>query len=92
MGDQVKATVEDELAIYILENGRLPDGTTAGTLGINAKVLQVDPSYRLLSLQYSNGQSEKYKAGLDAKLLEMAPGDDVVAKPKEVTALHIEKP
>ena len=91
-GDQVKVTVEDELAAYILENGRLPDGTTAATLGVNAKVLWVDPSYRLLTLQYPNGQSEKFKAGLDAKLQEMAPGDDVLVKPKEVTALHIEKP
>ena len=91
-GDQVKATVIDELAVYILENGRLPDGTTAGTLGVNARVLQVDPSYRILTLQYPNGQSEKFKAALDAKLQEMAPGDDVVVKPKEVTKIRIEKP
>jgi hypothetical protein len=91
-GSQLKATVEDDLAVYLLAKGRLPDGTTAETLGVNAKVLQVDPSYRILTLQYPNGQSEKYKAGLDAKLLEMAPGDDVVVKPKEVTAIKIEKP
>jgi hypothetical protein len=91
-GDQVKATVEDDLAIYILQNGRLPDGTTAETLGVNARVLWVDPSYRLLTLQYPNGQSEKFKVELGAKLQEMAPGDEVVAKPKEVTTLHIEKP
>ena len=90
-GDQVKATVEDELAIYILQNGRLPDGTTAETLGVNARILQVDPSYRILTLQYPNGQAEKFKAGLDAKLQEMAPGDDVVAKPKEVIKIRIEK-
>lgn len=91
-GDQVKATVIDELAVYLLANGRLPDGTTAGTLGVNAKVLQVDPSYRLLTLQYANGQSEKFKAGLNSLLQQMAPGDDVVVKPKEVTAIHVEKP
>ena len=90
--DQIKATVEDELAVYLLAKGRLPDGTTAETLGVNAKVLWLDPSYRLLTLQYPNGQSEKFKTGLDARLQEMAPGDDVVVKPKEVTALHIEKP
>ena len=91
-GDQVKVTVEDELAIYILLDGRLPDGTTAETLGVNAKVLWVDPSYRLMTLQYPNGQSEKFKVELGAKLQEMAPGDDVVVKPKEVTTLRIEKP
>jgi hypothetical protein len=91
-GDQVKATVEDDLAVYLLAKGRLPDGTTAESLGVNARVLLVDPSYRLLTLQYPNGQSEKFKAGLDAKLLEMAPGDEVVVKPKEVTAIKVEKP
>ncbi len=91
-GGQVKATVEDDLAVYLLAKGRLPDGTTAETLGVNARVLRVDPSFRLLTLQYPNGQSEKFKAGLDAKLLEMAPGDEVVVKPKEVTAIKVEKP
>lgn len=90
-GDRVKATVEDELAVYLLAKGRLPDGTTAEALGVNAKVLWVDPSYRLLTLQYPNGQSEKFKVELGARLEEMAPGDDVVVKPKEVTAIHIEK-
>lgn len=94
-GDQVKVTVEDELAIYLLENGRLPaasGGATAETLGVNAKVLLVDPSYRLLTLQYPNGQSETFKAGLNVLLLQMAPGDDVVVKPMQVTAIHVEKP
>jgi hypothetical protein len=90
-GDRVKATVEDELAVYLLANGRLPGGATAETLGVNAKVLWVDPSYRLLTLQYPNGQSEKFKTNLDALLQQMAPGDSVVAKPKEVTAISIEK-
>ena len=33
VGDQVQATVTEKLAIYVLENGKLPDGTTAETLG-----------------------------------------------------------
>jgi ABC-type Fe3+-hydroxamate transport system substrate-binding protein len=90
-GNQVKAKLTEEFAVYLLANGRLPNGATAQSLGVNAKVLLVDPSYRLLTLQYPNGQYETFKAGLDTKLLEMAPGDDVVAQPREVTALRIEK-
>jgi hypothetical protein len=87
VGNQVRATVTEELAIYILVNGRLPDGTTAETLGVNARVLLVDPSYRLLTLQYPNGQSETLKPGLGTKMEEMAPGDSVVARPKEILAI-----
>jgi hypothetical protein len=92
VGDRVAATVAEELAIYSLENGRLPDGATSETLGVNARVLLVDPSYRLLTLQYPNGQSETFKAGLNTRMEQMEPGDSVVMQPKEVTAIRIEKP
>lgn len=91
-GDKVTATVTEELAIYLLDNGRLPDGATAEALGVNARVLLVDPSYRLLTLQYPSGRSETIKPGLDAKMLEMAPGDSVVVRPLEVTKIQVEKP
>ncbi len=92
VGDKVKATVTEELAVYVLENNRLPDGTTAEALGINAKVLLVDPSYRLLTLQYPNGQSDTVKPGLNTKMLQMSPGDSVVIRPLELTAIRVEKP
>ena len=91
VGDQVQATVTEDLAIYVLEDGKLPDGTTAETLGVNAKVLKVDPSYRILTLQYPNGQSEAFKPGLGTKMEQMSPGDSVVMRPVEVTAISIEK-
>jgi hypothetical protein len=89
-GQTVKATVTYQLAVYALDNGRLPDGSTAQTLGVNAKVLLVDPSYRLLTLQYPNGQSEIFKPGLDTKMQQMSPGDSVVVRPLEVTAIKVE--
>jgi hypothetical protein len=92
VGNQVRATVTDVLAVYRLENGRLPDGATAETLGVNARVLKVDPSYRILTLQYPDGRSEKLKPGLGTRMQEMAPGDSVVARPQEVTAINIQKP
>jgi hypothetical protein len=95
VGDRIKAAVKAELAVYILENGRLPnpDGTTRPrTINFNARVLQVDPSYRLLTLQFTNGHTMTIKAGQDVMLEKMAPGDDVVMRSHEVTAITIKKP
>jgi hypothetical protein len=95
VGDTLKATVKAELSVYILENGRLPnaDGTTRPkTINFNAKVQQVDPSYRILTLQFSNGHTMIIKAGLNVMLERMAPGDDVVMRSNEITAITITKP
>jgi len=92
-GDKVRATVAEELTVYVLKNGQLPGaGGAAETIRANAKVLMVDPSYRLLTLQYPDGQAETFKVGLDVKLLEMQPGDDVVVRTIEATALEVQKP
>ncbi len=90
-GDQVKATVTEELAVYLPANDRLPGGATAETMDVNAKVLKVDPSYRLLTLQYPDGRTETFKSGLEAKLVQMAPGDLVVVQPREVAVIRTEK-
>ena len=70
--DKVKVTLAEELAVYVLKDGRLPiTGGTDEAVNFNAKVQSVDPSYRLLTLQYSSGQTEILKTDLNAKLLEM---------------------
>ena len=95
IGDTIKTDVKAELFVYILDNGRVPgaNGTTRPkTINFNAKVLQVDPSYRLLTLQFSNGQTMTIKAGLNVRLEKMAPGDDVVMRSNEITAITIKKP
>ena len=92
-GDKVQATVAQELAIYVLKNGQAPGaGGKPEAIKANAKVLMVDPSYRLLTLQYPNGQAETFKVGLDVKLLEMESGDSVVVRPLELIALQVERP
>ena len=92
-GDKVQATVAQELTIYVLKNGQVPGtGGKPETLEADAKVLRVDPSYRLLTLQYPNGQAQTFKVGLDVKLLEMEPGDIVVIRTMELIALRVEKP
>jgi hypothetical protein len=90
-GDQVEATVTEELAVYLLADGKLPDGSTAESLGVNARVQQVDPSYRLLTLQYPNGQTDTVKPPIGTLMQQMAPGDSVVVRPGELKAISIEK-
>ena len=94
VGDTINATVKAELSVYILDHGMLPnaDGTNhPRTINFNAKVLKVDPSYRLLTLQFANGQTLTIKAALDVMLEKMAPGDDVIMRANEVTAITIKK-
>jgi len=94
VGDVIKATVKAQLSVYILDHGRLAnaDGTShPKTMNFNAKVLQVDRSYRILTLQFINGRNMTIKAGLNVMLDKMAPGDDVVMRSHEVTAIEIKK-
>jgi hypothetical protein len=91
-GDKIKVTLAEKLGVYVLKDGRLPvAGGTDEVIQYYAKVQSVDPSYRLLTLQYVSGQTEVLKAGLDAKLSEMQPGDAVVMESAEATAIRIEK-
>jgi hypothetical protein len=92
IGDQIKVTLAEKLAVYVLKDGRLPGpGGTDEAIPFIARVQTVDPSYRLLKLQYLNGQTLGLKTDLDAKLLEMQPGDAVVLQNAEATEIHIEK-
>jgi len=87
-GDQVQATVAEELAVYVLRDGKLPGPNgTPQIIVSDARVLLVDTSYRLLTLQYPNGRDETFKVGLDVRLGEMEAGDDVVIRTLEVVAL-----
>ncbi len=91
-GDQIKVTLDLKLAVYVLKDGLLPGaGGKEEAIQFIAKVQTVDPSYRLLKVQFLNGQTAELKTGLEAKLLEMQPGDAVVLQSAEATEIHIEK-
>jgi translation initiation factor IF-1 len=91
-GDRVNVSLAEELAVYVLKDGRLPAaGGTDEAINFYAKVQSVDPSYRLLTLQYPSGQTEILKTDLNAKLLEMQAGDAVVLQAAEAKAIHIQK-
>jgi hypothetical protein len=85
-GDVVQATVTEDLTIYALHDGQLPDA--GGTVSVDARVLMVDPGYRLLTLQYPDGQKETFKVPLGTRLEQMEAGDSVVIQPLEVLALR----
>jgi hypothetical protein len=91
-GDKIKVTLTEELAVYVLKDRRLPiAGGADEAINFNAKVQSVDPSYRLLTLQYPNGQTEVFKTDLNAKLLEMRAGDAVFMQTAEAKAIRIQK-
>ncbi len=87
-GERVHARFLEELTIFVSRDGRLaasPDGS--GSLVSSAKVLSVDPSYRLLTLQYPDGSRETFKVGREANLRQVESGDDVAIRVLEVAAL-----
>lgn len=90
-GDTVRATVAEELTVYVLRDGQLPGaGGARQTIVSDARVLLVDPSYRLLMLRYPDGRDETLKVPLGVKLDEMEAGDDVVIRPLEVRSLQVQ--
>jgi len=81
VGQKIQSTLAEELSVYVLRDGQLPDSRgEVQTIAANAKVLSVDPAYRLLTVQYPSGQSETFKVGLQTRLDLMAAGDDVVIR------------
>jgi hypothetical protein len=92
VGQKVESTLAQELSVYVLRDGRLPDGRGGfQTITSDAKVLSVDPAYCLLTVQYPSGQSETFKVGLQTKLSQMEAGDDVVIHTIEAVAVKPKK-
>lgn len=83
-GDEVRATLEEVLTVYVpspREQAGSPD----------AHVLVVDPSYRLLKLQYANGGTVTFKVALDTPMNGIAAGDAVRIHPVEVIGLRLRR-
>jgi hypothetical protein len=91
-GDRVRVKVAQELSVYVLKNGALPDADGKNPfIRTDAKVLIVEPSYRLLTLQYPNRQVETLKVGLVAKMKEFEAGDAVAIDTTALLALRVLK-
>ena len=90
VGVKVCATVSEELTVYVSPDGRLPGAEVpSAATASKARVLSVDPSYRLLTLQDADGATETFKVGLKARLAQMQAGDDVMIQPLEVVSLSM---
>ncbi len=92
-GQTVKATLARELTIYVSEDGRSPDvgGTPLEARAPDARVLTVDVSYRLLTLQYPNGEAETFKMPPEVKLKDMESGDYVAIRTLGIDSLSVRK-
>ena len=102
VGDLVKATVTDAVAIYPVKHGPPPSagagvevpGQPASvvlqTADSKAKVFQVDPSYRMLKLDYGNGFMKEFKIPMRYKLKGVRKGDEVVVRATEPLALRVQ--
>jgi hypothetical protein len=93
-GQKVAVSFAEQLTIYVSPDGRPPPAVDASpqTVVSNAKVLGVDPSYRLLTLEYPDGWRETVKVGRDVNLRMVEAGDDVAIELLEVVALATRKP
>lgn len=84
-GNALRAILQRELTVYVSTDRRLqPAGTSSGTIVSGARVLEVDPSYRVLTVQFIDGLKEKFKVHRGVKLAEMEPGDDVAIRTTRV--------
>ena len=91
-GDRVRATVAEELTIYVSRDGQnLPLGTDGSPRTVDARVLDVDRSYRSLTLHFPNGDDETFKVSRSVKLDEMEAGDTVSIIPVEMIGLRRKK-
>jgi hypothetical protein len=82
IGDRVRATIEESLTVYVAPAGRNRPPV--------ARVLDVDPSYRLLTVQSPKGATETFKVGLPTRMDGIEAGDAVVIRPVEVTEIRVQ--
>lgn len=106
MGDKVKATVTDAVAIYPAKSGPPPSAGTGvevtgsaeavqpakvvlQTTDSHGKVTKVDPSYRLMTVEYADGSTKEFKVPLPNTLENVQKGDEVVVRATEPLAICI---
>jgi hypothetical protein len=86
-GDEINAQIKAELTVYIPpETDNLDRNMTNHPP--DARVLTVDPSYRVITLQYANRTTETFKVSMHTQLRAIAPGSWVSIRPIEVLKLH----
>jgi hypothetical protein len=88
VGDQIRLRLRETLTVYVapqIENG---SGAVTGSSS-DSRVLVLDPSYRLLTVQHPNGNRDTFKVGLNTRLKGMEPGDSVAINTIEAVQLRV---
>ncbi len=91
-GDRVRAVLEEVLTVYVAPaaaRARLVAGLRG--LSPDARVLVADPSYRVLTLQYPNGETTTFKVGLHTRMTGIEAGDSVAVRAAEVVELRVRR-
>jgi hypothetical protein len=108
VGDLVKATVTEELVVYLDEEGAAssgeagvvalapkgakPGGLVAQTKQITATVKAIDRRKRTATLQFEDGSTKTFAVRDDIDLSRRKVGEKVVFRVTEMIAISVEKP
>jgi len=88
-GDQIRPKLKERLTVYIAPP---PESESKRVTGSDdSRVLLVDPSYRLLTVQYPNGRTDTFKVSLNTRLKDMEPGDSVAIELIEALELGVRR-
>ena len=107
VGDQVKATVTEEAAIFIGSGappsdvagagvalapvGYKPGGELVDTMQVTAKVTAVDAKQHKVTLQFADGTTKRVKVGKKVDLGAVPVGTDVTVQVSEGLAISVQK-
>jgi Cu/Ag efflux protein CusF len=72
--------------------GAKPSGKMVDTIGFTAKVISVDDSTRMVTLQTPDGQNQTVKVGPNVDLSNVNPGDDVGVQITRAFAIAVTSP
>lgn len=92
IGDLVHAEVEEVITVYVApasEHAGSESGARRRSSA--ARVLAVDPSYRLLTVQYPDGEREIFKIALHTSMGDIEAGDFVSVRQAEVVELRVRR-
>lgn len=88
VGDTLRAILQRELTIFVSADRTLQLPGAGRLIVGGARVLQVDPSYRVLTLEFSDGRREVYKVERGTAFGPIEPGDDVAFRTINVIELR----
>lgn len=107
VGDQVKAKVTEEAAIFIGQGappsgmvgtgvalapvGAMPGGALVDTMQVTAKVIAINAKKHRVKLLFPDGSSKQVKVGKQVNLNTVPLGTDVTVQISEGLALSVEK-